>query len=152
MALKFSPSKPVFENLVKHLVNIEEQKSILIDEFFPVSSPERKKMEELFDTYINQIESLIKNAQIAKTGNNCLPFVIIGSEVGVENLETGDTYQLQIVSPLEESTNADETKNASCLSPVGKALLLRKIGDKVVVKVPAGEYHYHIKSIALPDL
>ncbi|WP_201764449.1 GreA/GreB family elongation factor [Thermacetogenium phaeum] len=43
-----------------------------------------------------------------------------------------------------------ENGDISYLSPVGKSLLMRKPGEKVMVKAPGGTFCYKIKSIKRP--
>lgn len=118
--------------LVKHLVEIEEGKNKLLDEFFPRPSKERDEFEILLENYIKQVDELIRKVKKSSKAGNKLPFVTIGSEVEIQNLSNNETY-----------------KYRSYLSPVGKSLLLRKVGEEVEVEAPGGIFRYKIKSIRL---
>ncbi len=66
----------------------------------------------------------------------------LGSEVTVENLDTGDTVSYTLVIPEV----ADGKRNfISIAAPVGKALLNRKVGDTVTVSIPKGTYEFEVR-------
>lgn len=68
----------------------------------------------------------------------------LGSEVTVENLETGDVVSYTLVIPEV----ADGKKNlVSVAAPVGKALLNRRVGDTVNVVIPKGNYEFEVQRI-----
>lgn len=68
----------------------------------------------------------------------------LGSEVTVENLDTGDQVSYTLVIP----ELADGKKNfVSIAAPVGKALLNRKIGDNVTVTIPKGSIDFEVQKI-----
>jgi transcription elongation factor GreA len=66
----------------------------------------------------------------------------LGSEVTVENLDTGETVRYVLVIP----EIADGKRNfVSVASPVGQALLNRKAGDTVTVAIPKGTYEFEVR-------
>lgn len=144
MAKNFEVSEDIFENLVKHLVEVEEQKGKLLDEYFPVPSKERDELKKLLDCYIKHIELFIKQARKLETECASLPFVIVGSEVEIQDLSTQEVHHFRLVAPFSMSIGGGDM---SFISPVGKALLLKKVGDEVTVNAPAGVFLYKIKSI-----
>jgi len=142
-------SRPIFDMFVKHLVDIEEERDRIMDEYYPNITEERDKFKQLIGTYINKIEGYISNVQIQKTASEVCPFVIIGSIVEIEDLNDEETEKIKIVSPFINKV----TMNGNCasyLSPMGKALLLRKLEDRIDIETPAGKSTYIIKSIELP--
>ncbi len=146
MGSNFILSKTNFDKLVKHLVDIEEKKNKIIDEYFPEPSGKREELRKLFDEYIKQVEFFIVNAERSETVSNNLPFVIIGSEVEVENLDEQVNCRYRLVCPFQGDI---ECNDISFLSPVGKGLLLKKIGETISVDTPGGIFNYKIKSIEL---
>lgn len=143
---KVTLSKATFENLVKHLVEIEEGKNKLIEQYFPEPSKERNEFERLINDYIRRIDQLIRNASTSPAADSKIPFVTIGSEVEVEDLADQKVFKYRIVSPFQGSV---EEGDISYLSPVGKSLLSKKVGDEVEVNAPGGVFRYKIKSIQL---
>ncbi len=146
---KVTLSRAIFENLVKHLVEIEEGKKKLIEKYFLDPSKERDEIEQLIDDYIKRIEQLIKNAKKSQTADNNVPFVTIDSEVEVQDLADQEVFKYRIVSPFHSNVREGDI---SYLSPVGKSLLLKKVGDEVKVNAPGGIFHYKIKSIQLQGM
>ncbi|NPV28396.1 MAG: GreA/GreB family elongation factor [Firmicutes bacterium] len=144
MTRGFEVSKAFFENLVKHLVEVEEQKDKLLEEYFQEPSKERDELEKLIDNYIKHVESLLKKAHKSETASASLPFVTIGSEVEIQDLSTQEVHRFRLVAPFSTGVGGGDI---SYISPVGKALLLKRVGDEVTVNAPAGVFRYKIKSI-----
>lgn len=147
MSNKFILSKANFDILVKHLVDIEEKKNKVIEEYFPEPSKKRDELRKLFDDYIKQVEDLIVSANKSDTTGNALPFVTIGSEVEVQSMDDQEIYKYRLVGPFQSDVESDDV---SYLSPVGRALLLKKVDEKVNVNAPGGVFCYKIKSVKLP--
>ncbi len=147
MSEKLTLSKDAFEYLVQHLVEIEASKSQVMTEYFQAPTKERAEFEALLGKYIKKMDALIKRSRATDEGDNNLPFVTVGSEVEVEDLDSRERYTFRIVNPSEVSIGSGDV---SYLSPVGKSLLAGKTGSKVKVKVPAGTINYQILSIRLP--
>jgi transcription elongation factor GreA len=141
-------SKATFENLVKHLLDIEEGKNQLLNEYFPEPTDERRDFEKLFDDYVMKVDNLVRNASISEEQHDMFPFVTIGSRVEVEDAESKESYEFRIVTPYESTV---EKGDISYLSPVGKSLLLKKAGERTEVNAPGGTYCYKIKAIKHPQ-
>lgn len=89
---------------------------------------------------ISEIENILKHAKvIEKTSSD---EVGVGSTVHVE--VENDQHIYQIVGSTE--ANPDEGK-ISDESPIGKALLGKKVGDHAEVEIPAGTITYKIKKV-----
>jgi transcription elongation factor GreA len=68
----------------------------------------------------------------------------LGSAVTVENLENGEEITYTLVVP----ELADGHKSfVSMASPVGKALMNRRIGDTVSISIPRGTLEYEVRRI-----
>jgi transcription elongation factor GreA len=68
----------------------------------------------------------------------------LGSEVTVENLESGEEITYTLVIP----ELADGNKSfVSMASPVGKALMNRRVGDAVTITIPRGTLEYEVRKI-----
>ena len=59
-----------------------------------------------------------------------------GSVVTVEDADSGEEVEYRIVFPEEVEKG---TSSVSITSPIGQALLNRKVGDEVVVRTPSGQ-------------
>ena len=92
---------------------------------------------------ITDLDYKIKNAVIVEESNDKTT-VHVGAKVKVYDVEMEE----EIVYEITGSTEADAMHNIiSNESPVGKALLKRKVGDTVKVSAPNGEYELVIKEI-----
>lgn len=68
----------------------------------------------------------------------------LGSEVTVENLDGGEEIRYTLVIP----ELADGNKSfVSMASPVGKALMNRRVGDTVTITIPRGTLEYEVRRI-----
>jgi len=104
---------------------------------------EDAKNEQAFvEGRIQTLEALIKNATLIDE-NHSTDFVQIGSTVKVKSDDGTDSYT--IVGSAEANPAQGKISNES---PVGRALLGKKKGDKIVVQVPAGDDTYTIVSIS----
>jgi transcription elongation factor GreA len=104
---------------------------------------EDAKNEQAFvEGRIQTLESMIKNATLIDE-NHSTDHVQIGSTVKVTGEDGEETFK--IVGSAEARPADHRISNES---PVGRALLGRKKGEKVVVKVPAGDFSYKIVEIS----
>ncbi|WP_421070643.1 GreA/GreB family elongation factor [Pelotomaculum propionicicum] len=137
----------MFENLLLHMVNLEHDKNKLVDEYFPGQTKERNRFRDLLDNYIAKIDILItNNLCIGENSDNSLPFVVIGSDIEVIDMKTNDVFNYRMVTPY----NNKEAHDVSIFSPVGKSMLLKKVGDEVTINTPGGKLKYKIQSIKMP--
>ena len=103
---------------------------------------EDAKNEQAFvEGRIQTLEALIKNATIIDE-HHSTDHVQIGSTVEVKGPDGAEAFT--IVGSTEAKPTEGRISNES---PVGRALLGKKKGDKVTVTVPAGERGYTIVSI-----
>jgi transcription elongation factor GreA len=104
---------------------------------------EDAKNEQAFvEGRIAQLEALIKNATLIAENHNS-DHVQIGSTVAVESEDGKETFT--IVGSTEAKPTEGRISNES---PVGRALLGKKKGEKVLVRVPAGDFTYKIVRIS----
>lgn len=94
---------------------------------------------------IARIEDTLALVEIIDDKEVNTKFVGIGNTVVVYDEIEDEELTLQIVSSLE----ADSRQNKiSDQSPIGKALVGHKKGERVIAKTPAGEMAFVIKSIS----
>jgi transcription elongation factor GreA len=103
---------------------------------------EDAKNEQAFvEGRIQTLEALIKNATIIDETHST-DHVQIGSTVDVDSGDGKETFT--IVGSAEADPGGGKISNES---PVGRALLGKRKGEKVVVHVPAGDFTYKVVSI-----
>ena len=94
------------------------------------------------DSNLRRLTAVLRQAKIVAPPP---PGVVgISSVVQIKNA-TGDTIQYTIVGGYESDLS---TGRLSHLSPVGKALMGHRQGDRVSIRVPAGIQEFVIESIA----
>lgn len=92
---------------------------------------DQAKMEEK----IAQLENIVKKARILDENEISTEMIHVGSKVKIRDVEYGDIEEYQILG--ESQANPDEGI-ISDQSAVGKALMGKKVGETVDVKLPNG--------------
>jgi transcription elongation factor GreA len=104
---------------------------------------EDAKNEQAFgEGRIQTLEALIKNATLIDE-HHTNDHVQIGSTVTVKGPDGSQSFT--IVGSTEAKPTEGRISNES---PVGRALLGKKKGEKVLVRVPAGDFTYKIVKIS----
>ena len=105
-----------------------------------------KEAQGMLEMRIAQMEALIANARILDKSKIDTNTVQILNKVTLKNHNTGKDVVYTLVS--ENEANLKEGK-LSVNTPIAKALLGKKRGDKVDVTVPAGVITFEILDIAI---
>ncbi len=71
-------------------------------------------------------------------------YVGLGTVVMIQDKDFGDDWTVTLVSSYEADPDKDFLSDES---PIGKALLRKRVGDSVEVKTPDGIIHYEVISI-----
>ena len=93
---------------------------------------------------IEEIEKILKNAEVVVEDEVDLDKISVGCKVKVHDFEFEEDIELKIVGSTE--ANSLEGK-ISHESPVGKALIGAHTGDVVEVEMPAGIMKYKVLEI-----
>ena len=102
-----------------------------------------KEQQAFLEGRINYLEELLRSATVVTEDPNKPNVVRVGVEVTVQ--EEGEPPEsFTIVGAAEANTKDNKISNES---PLGAALMGRKVGEKVKVKAPAGELTFKIKAI-----
>lgn len=105
---------------------------------------EDAKNEQAFvEGEIQRLEQILASAEVIEDAADS-DVVVLGSRVTIVEKGTKDAEDYQIVGPVEANPHEGRL---SFESPLGKALLGAKVGDKVKVKAPDGEIIFKVKSI-----
>ena len=103
----------------------------------------KKRIREI-DGRIRYLERLLKDAQVVDPSIFDFDFVFFGAVVTLLK-EDGSEVVYQIVGNDEPTF---ETKTVSWMSPVGKSLIGKKVGDLFEIKVPNGLVEYEVMKIS----
>ncbi len=106
---------------------------------------EDAKNEQAFvEGRIEELRQILAMARVIETEDVETDSVGIGTTVKVKDLETEDEWEWTIVGTIEADPAENRISNES---PVGKALMKKKVGDTAVVEIPAGVARYQILEI-----
>lgn len=95
----------------------------------------------LTESRILTIENTLQLAVVINSSGKATKRVVLGSRVSIEDMGNQRKTTYRLVSATE--ANPLEGK-ISDVSPLGKALLLRYVGEEVEVETPRGKTRYHI--------
>ena len=93
---------------------------------------------------IEQIEKILKNAEVVVEDEVDLDKINVGCKVKVLDVELDEEEEFKIVGSSEANSLGGKISNES---PVGKALLGAKVGDTVRVETQAGMIEYKVLEI-----
>jgi transcription elongation factor GreA len=99
--------------------------------------------QDLIEARIDEIELVLAKAVIVKVTRSTAK-VGIGSSVTIKATSGKKEMTVHIAGEFESDPKSHKV---SSTSPIGKALMNKKKGDKVTVKAPGGETEYTIESI-----
>ena len=106
---------------------------------------EAKSEQAKLEAEINDIEVMLSRATIIDVETVSSEVVHLGSVVTIKGTAKGSTERVYTITGFAQ---ADPAKGKiSDESPVGKALLGHKVGDKVVVEAPRGVMTYKITKL-----
>ena len=140
-------TKEGFENLQKELDDLRNkrrkeiatrlQEALEDGELIENAEYENAKNEQAFvEGRIKELEMLLANAKIIDEAEKEPGAVHVGSTVVIqEEGQEPETYM--VVGPAEADPRLGKISNES---PIGRALLNHKAGDKVKVEAPGGAY------------
>lgn len=97
---------------------------------------------------IEELEKLLKNAEVVVEDEIELDKISIVCQVKVYDLEFDEEIEFRLVGSTEANSLQNKISNES---PVGHALLGRKVGDVVDVETQAGVIQYRVLDIKRVD-
>lgn len=98
-----------------------------------------REEQAMLETRITELEDILKNADIIKPTKSST--IRVGSVVHLEN---GKKVSYKLVGPVEADPLEGKISNES---PIGAALMGKKVGDKVTITTPKGQVDYTIEAI-----
>jgi len=124
--------------LVERLANARSQGDLTENSDYSNAKEEL----EFLDGRIDELEAVLKNAEVVKNGASKNGGVSVGTKITVR--VNGEKHVYQMVGEWE----ADPVnRKISPESPLGQALVGKKVGEKAEVKAPAGKVTYEILAI-----
>ena len=96
------------------------------------------------ETRIEEIEKILKHAEVVVEDEVDLDKINVGCIVVLYDKEFEEEVEYQIVGSTEANSLAGKISNES---PLGKALIGRKVGDNIEVNAQAGVIEYEVLRI-----
>ncbi len=93
---------------------------------------------------IEELENLLRNAEVVVEDEVELDKISVGCLVKVYDIEFEEELEFRIVGSTEANSLQNRISNES---PVGKALIGRRVGEIVTVETQAGDIAYRVLDI-----
>ena len=103
-----------------------------------------KTEQALVEGQISELRRVLQVAQILDMTSIPTDYIGIGSIVKMTSLDTDDEWEFTLVGSVEADPDNDLISDES---PIGEALVGKKVGDTVSIQVPNGVVQYRIDSI-----
>ena len=103
-----------------------------------------KERQAFIEGRVGELEYKLGNADIIDPEKVSRDKAVFACRVLLENIDTGETVQYQLVGP--EESDIFEGK-ISVSSPLGKAIVGKKTGDEIILNAPGGKRHYELVDI-----
>ncbi|SRR5690606_12244291 len=104
-----------------------------------------KNEQAFIEGRIASLEKMLRNATVVDEESVDTDSVTVGVKVRLKDLDMGEEFEYTLVGSAEADPSEMRISNES---PVGKALMGRKVGDVVEVDAPVGTLKYEIVSIS----
>jgi len=105
-----------------------------------------REAQGLLEFRISKLEETLANARIIDGSKIDLSKASILTTVKIKNLKTGASMKYTLVAENEADLKSGKI---SVDSPIGRALLGKKVGQKVEVQVPAGKMTFEVSEISI---
>jgi transcription elongation factor GreA len=103
-----------------------------------------KDRQAFIEGRINDLQFKLASADIILPDKLSKDKAVFGCKVLLENIDTGQDVEYQLVGPDESDI---EKGRISVSSPLGKAILGKRPGDELTLQVPAGKRVYELVEI-----
>jgi transcription elongation factor GreA len=103
-----------------------------------------KNEQAMLEGRIGSLQEKLRKARVVKTSDGPIDKVMVGHAVTLKDLDRERTLKCTLVGSAEADPASNLLSNES---PVGQAILGKKVGDVVTVPAPAGSIRYEIVSI-----
>lgn len=105
---------------------------------------EAKTAQGFLEGRIRELEAILKNAQVISDTAAAPNVVTIGRTVVVREQDADTEEEYTIVGPPEANPSQGRISNES---PMGRALLNKRVGEQAVVQSPGGEIVFEIVKV-----
>ena len=106
---------------------------------------EAKEEQAKVESRIQELEEMLKNVRVIDDSEIHTDAVNIGAKVRVADMKNGEEIEYNIVGSTEANPILAKISDQS---PIGKAIIGARVGDKVTVTTPGGEVVLEILEIS----
>lgn len=103
-----------------------------------------KDRQSFLEGRIGELAYKVANADVIDTNKLSKEKAIFGCRVFLENIETGEQVDYQLVGPDESDIDQGRI---SISSPLGRAIIGKKPGDELILQTPGGKRSYELVDI-----
>jgi len=107
-----------------------------------------KEEQSFIEGHILDLQKMIKNAKIIDESKKRKTRVEVGATVTLEDLAPEDDDDKEQIYTVVGTAETDPASGKiSNESPIGAAIMGKKVGDTVTVRTPVGDHQYKIRKI-----
>lgn len=128
------------KEIAQKIKEAREQGDLSENAEYDAAKDEQREIESRIET----IEELLKNAEVVKNDAIDTEKVSVGCTVRILDCEFDEELVYQLVGSTEANSLKGKISNES---PVGQALLGRKVGETVDVETQTGTFQYKVLAI-----
>jgi len=103
-----------------------------------------KNRQAFIEGRLMELEHRLATADIIDSDMLPKDRAVFASKVALENVDTGETFEYQLVGPDESDI---EKGRISISSPLGKAIVGKKPGEEIMLMAPGGKRYYELLDI-----
>jgi len=129
--------------VIKQVVTAREMGDLSENAEYHAARERQKFLENEF----NRLKERTEHLQVIDTTNIPKDAVRFGARVLVKELKDNSLRKVQLVGVDEIYESEDEYERISILSPIGKPMIGKKIGDNFTVIAPIGKREFEILEI-----
>ena len=103
-----------------------------------------KERQAFIEARVSELSYKLNNADVIDPEKLPKDRAVFASRVLLENSDTGEGVEYQLVGPEESDINQGRI---SIASPLGKAIVGRRPGDEIILQAPGGKRIYELVQI-----
>lgn len=107
-----------------------------------------KERQSFLHGRMQELENNLAMSNVIDLKNLCGDQAFFGATVTIEDGDSGKQIAYQLVGPYESDL---EKNRISVTSPIGKALLGKRVGDEVKVNTPGGVREFEVVDISITE-
>ncbi|MGA3279433.1 MAG: transcription elongation factor GreA [Smithella sp.] len=95
-----------------------------------------------------ELENQLAMANVINLKGLTTDKVVFGCYVSLEDTDSGEKIKYQLLGPYESDINKNKI---SVTSPIGKALIGKRIGSEIIVQTPGGTRNFEVIDISIEE-